>query len=136
VAKNRPSAPAPAPRPEPAPAGPPESDTTAPVAEPFLFGIVALGIVNGIFSPLIAVVFWTHALWYPSTFLPNSIPFIMLFASLITSTLTIMAAGVPAALYERFVNRGRTNDVSLWIWVSVLAFMSVPAVLRAIGQIA
>lgn len=105
------------------------------IAEPFLFGILALGIINGIFSPLVTFVFLINSLWYPSLFLPHSTAFVMMFASLITSTLTIMIAGIPAALYERFFNRGRTNEVSLWIWVSVLAVLSVPAVLKAINAL-
>jgi hypothetical protein len=113
----------------------PEESTRAEIAEPFLFGILALGIVNGIFSPALTFVFLVNSLWYPSQFLPHSTAFVMMFASLITSTLTIMLAGVPAALYERFFNRGRTNEVSLWIWVSALAVMSVPAVLRALSSL-
>ena len=105
------------------------------VAEPFLFGILGLGIINGIFSPFTGFVFLVNPFWYPSTFLPVSAPFIFLFASLITSTLTIMVAGIPAALYERFANAGRTNTMSLWIWVSTLAILSMPAVIRAFGAL-
>jgi hypothetical protein len=115
----------------------PTDNQNAPVvlAEPFLFGILGLGILNGIFSPFTGFVFLVHAFWYPSTFLPVSAPFILLFASLITSTFTIMLAGVPAALYERFANGGRTNTLSLWIWVSTLAILSLPAVLRAFSAL-
>lgn len=112
---------------------PGESGPEVALAEPFLFGILGLGMLNGIFSPFTGFVFLVHQFWYPSAFLPVSAPFIMLFASLITSTMAIMIAGVPAALYERFVHRGPTNIVSLWIWVSVLSFISVPAVLRALS---
>lgn len=132
MAKDKPRRPAPEPPVEPAPATP---RADVPLAEPFLFGILALGILNGIFSPALAFVFLLHPFWYPSIFLPLSMPFIMLFASLITSTLTIMAAGIPAALYERIANGGRTNEVSLWIWVSVLAILSMPAVGRALGAL-
>jgi hypothetical protein len=120
-----------------APAPPPADDAHAdvPLAEHFIFGILGLGIVNGIFSPVLGIVFLLHPFWYPSIFLPLSAPFIMMLASLLTSTLTIMLAGIPAALYERCFNRGRTNEVSLWIWVSVLAVLSVPAVLRAINAL-
>lgn len=105
------------------------------LAEPYLFGILGLGMLNGIFSPVTGFVFLVHQFWYPSTFLPVSAPFIMLFASLITSTMAIMIAGVPAALYERFIHRGPTNTMSLWIWVSVLSVISVPAVLRALNAL-
>lgn len=118
------------------PSNPPDNQETPVVlAEPFLFGILGLGIVNGIFSPFTGFVFLVNAFWYPSTFLPVSAPFILLFASLITSTLTIMLAGVPAAIYERLANGGRTNTMSLWIWVSTLAILSMPAVLRAFSAL-
>lgn len=118
----------------PKPQGP-ESETDFAIAEPFLFGILALGIVNGLFSPLLGLAVILNPLWYPSGFLPGSMSFLMLFASLVVSTLTIMAAGVPAALYERFFNKGKTNDVSLWIWISVLAVITMPAAVRAIAAL-
>jgi hypothetical protein len=115
--------------------GSPESDAPPEIAEPFLFGIVGLGMLNGLFSPFVPLAVILNPIWYPSALLPNSMPFILMFASLIVSTLTIMVAGVPAALYERFANKGRTGRISLWIWVSVLAFLSVPAVLRALSSL-
>jgi len=117
------------------PADPRDGGDEVVLAEPFLFGILGLGILNGIFSPLTGLVFLVNAFWYPSTFLPVSAPFILLFASLITSTLMIMVAGIPAALYERFANGGRTNTLSLWIWVSTLAVLSLPAVMRAFSAL-
>jgi hypothetical protein len=45
----------------------PTDNQDAPVvlAEPFLFGILGLGILNGIFSPFTGFVFLVHAFWYP-----------------------------------------------------------------------
>lgn len=114
----------------PAPEGPVES---VPMAESFIFGIVAMGLLNGLFSPLLGYAVILHPLWYPTGFLPGSPSFLFMFASLMVSTLTIMVAGVPAALYERFVSRGKTTVVSLWIWVSVLAILTMPAALRGLS---
>lgn len=105
------------------------------IAEPFLFGILGLGIVNGIFSPLTQFVILFRHLWYPDIFLPSSFQFVAMFASLIVSTLSIMVAGIPAALYERFLGNGRTSEVSLWIWVSALALISMPAVLNGLARL-
>ncbi len=99
------------------------------IAEPYLFGILALGIINGIFSPALLLALVTKQFWYPF-FLPETSAFVTMFASLIVSTLTIMLAGVPAALYERFVGGGKTSLTSLWIWISALAFLSMPAILN------
>jgi hypothetical protein len=128
TSKTRPSPapPAAAPPPEPHP-----GDLFA--VEPFLFGILALGIVNGIFSPMTGLLFILNPLWYPTNFLPASPAFVGMFASLIVSTMSIMIAGIPAAIYERFFAKGRTNVFSLWIWIACLAVVSMPAAVRAIG---
>jgi hypothetical protein len=115
-----------------APATPPSMPQ--PIATVYLYGLLGLAILNGIFSPFRTFVFVFHTVWYPAI-LPVSLPFVLLFSSLITATLALMIAGVPAALYERFLGRGRTDQVSLWIWVSVLAVISVPAVIAALGQL-
>lgn len=129
------------PKPPPPPA-PPSAARSAPdpqhpgdlfAVEPFLFGILALGIVNGIFSPMTGMMFILNPLWYPSNFLPSSPAFVGMFASLIVSTMSIMLAGIPAALYERFFGKGRTTVHSLWIWIACLAVVSMPAAVRAIG---
>jgi hypothetical protein len=112
----------------------------APIPRPaltvYLYGLLGLAILNGVFSPLTFLVFLLRGLWYPF-FLPNSVAFVFLFSSLITSTFLLMIAGVPAALYERFSGKNRTDLVSLWIWVSALAILTLPAlpnVLRALGR--
>lgn len=105
-----------------------------PVATVYLYGLLGLAILNGIFSPARTFVFVFHSVWYPAI-LPASLPFVLMFSSLITATLTLMVAGVPAALYERFIGRGRTDQVSLWIWLSTLAVLSVPAVVAALGHL-
>ncbi len=99
------------------------------IAEPYLFGIMALGLINGLFSPLTFMVFLLQPFWYPF-FLPGTPGFVQLFASLITATGSIILAGVPAALYERFFGGGKTSLVSLWIWISALALISMPAVVN------
>lgn len=117
----------------PAPAEPEGPVESVPMAESFIFGIVAMGLLNGLFSPMLGYAVILHPLWYPTGFLPGSPSFLFMFASLMVSTLTIMVAGVPAAVYERFVSRGKTTVVSLWIWVSVLAILTMPAALRGVS---
>lgn len=106
----------------------------APVTTVYLYGLLGLAILNGIFSPLLGIVVVFRSVWYPAI-LPLSPALLFLFASLITATLTLMVAGVPAALYERISGARRTDQVSLWIWIAALAVISVPAVTAAIGQL-
>jgi hypothetical protein len=56
-------------------------------------------------------------------------------SALILSTLTIMVAGVPAALYERLFPASRPA-VATVIWVAGVVLLTLPAlpnVLRALG---
>jgi hypothetical protein len=45
------------------------------------------------------------------------------------STATIILAGIPAALYERYVGaKGDSTEASLWIWLAGTAILSIPAI--------
>jgi hypothetical protein len=51
------------------------------------------------------------------------------FASMMLSTGTIILAGIPAALYERFVGAKEDSTVaSLWIWLAGSALLTLPAI--------
>lgn len=115
-----------------APAPPPV--VPSPITTIYLYGLLGLATLNGIFSPFRAVVFVFHNVWYPAI-LPASLPFVLMFSSLVTATLALMVAGVPAALYERSLGSGRTDQASLWIWLAALAILSLPAVIAALGQL-
>lgn len=100
-----------------------------------IFLTVGAAILNGIFSPLLLFIFLLRWSWYPY-FLPQYQEIATLVSSLILSTLTLMLAGVPAALYERLKSPGDTNDVSALIWLAGAMLLSLPAVpniLRALG---
>jgi hypothetical protein len=97
--------------------------------------IVGLAILNGIYSPVLLMVFALQGIWYPF-FLPPMLPLVFMLSSLILTTLTLMVAGVPAALYERLAGGGRTNFVSGLIWLAgvvVLTLPAVPNILKALG---
>jgi hypothetical protein len=98
----------------------------------FTAAMLAFAIINGIFSPATIFVIALYWLWYP-ILLPPYLPVVAMMASLIVSTLTIMLAGVPAALYERFAGVGRTDTVSAWIWLAGTAVLSTPAVIRGLA---
>lgn len=97
--------------------------------------IVGLAILNGIYSPLLIMVYALQGIWYPF-FLPPMLPLVFMLSSLILATLTLMVAGVPAALYERLAGSGRTSFVSGLIWLAgvvVLTLPAVPNILKALG---
>jgi hypothetical protein len=99
-----------------------------------LVPVMAVAIVNGIFSPFVLVVFLFYPVWYPN-WAPAYAQLVYMFSALILSTLTIMLAGVPAALYERLAARARPAAAGL-IWLSGVVLLSLPAlpnVLRALG---
>jgi hypothetical protein len=97
--------------------------------------VVGMAILNGLFSPALLAVFALHPLWYPAL-LPTMLPFVFMVSSLIVATLTLMIAGVPAALYERLLGNGETTVTSGFVWllgVMVLTLPAVPSILRALG---
>jgi hypothetical protein len=51
-----------------------------------------------------------------------------MFASLMVSTATIILAGIPAAIYERFIGaKEDSTDGSLWIWLAGTGLLTLPA---------
>jgi hypothetical protein len=93
----------------------------------FVFAILSFAIVNGIFSPLLPQALAAVLIMGPA-FFASSIGVLFFFSSLLLATLTIMVAGVPAALYERFTGAEESTEVSMWIWLAGTAIITLPAV--------
>lgn len=99
-----------------------------------LIPVTLIGIVNGIFSPWVLFVFVAYPIWFPS-WAPAYTQFVYMASALILSTLTIMVAGVPAALYTRFSARPN-GPVTGLIWLAGAALLTLPAVpnvMKALG---
>jgi len=59
----------------------------------------------------------------------GSVPLTLMFSSLMVSTATIVLAGIPAAIYERFVGaKDDSTVISLWIWLAGTAILTLPAI--------
>ncbi len=101
---------------------------------PSVVPIVGLAIVNGMFSPLLAVVFALHGLWYPF-FLPALLPLVFMLSSLLLSTLYLMLSGVPAAVYERFTGQTEPGFASRVIWLATMAVMTLPSLPFVLGAL-
>jgi hypothetical protein len=102
---------------------------------PSVVPIVGLAIINGMFSPLLAVVFALQGLWYPF-FLPAILPLVFTLSSLLLATLYLMLSGVPAAVYERLTGQSEPGAVSRIIWLAAMALMTLPSlpfVLKTLG---
>ena len=94
----------------------------------YYVGIAFFGMINGLFSPvyLLAFVYSAQLMAAP---LFGSVGAIAYFASLMLSTATVILAGIPAALYERYIGaKEDSTDASLWIWLAGTANLSIPAV--------
>ncbi|WP_422002330.1 hypothetical protein [Reyranella sp.] len=96
-----------------------------------LFAIVGISILNGLFSPFLAVALPVAAVLMPEVF-PRSVGWVLFFSSLLVATATLLVSGVPAALYERLIDRGRGGGVPLAIWLAGAAVLTLPA-LRGFG---
>lgn len=91
--------------------------------------VLALAALNGIFSPLTLVVAVNNGFWAP-LWMPNDPSILLYLSSLIVATTTLLAGGVPAALFERVAPASKSTNTPLWIWVAVETLFSVPAFVR------
>ena len=105
-------------------------------SNPFIVAIMAVGMLNGIFSPFFVIT----AQVMITAIMPLLIlagPVVTAFlASLVAATATIMLAGIPAALFERITGRPETDAVSYAIWLAAAVLISLPALIRAASQFA
>ena len=92
----------------------------------FIVAIVGFAILNGMFSPLLPQAIGAVLIMAPA-FFASSISLLLFVSSLLLSTLTIMLAGVPAALYERAMGAEESTPTSMWIWLAGSALLTLPA---------
>ena len=105
-------------------------------SNPFIVALMAVGMLNGIFSPFFVIT--------SQVMITAIMPLLILagprvtafLASLIAATATIMLAGVPAALFERITGRRETDTASYAIWLTAAVVIGLPALLRAAAQVA
>lgn len=94
----------------------------------YYIGIAFFGMVNGMFHPLrvISYIFTKILMTVP---LFGSEALIFYFSYLMLATATIILAGIPAAIYERFIGaKDDSTVVSLWIWLAGTAILTIPSV--------
>jgi hypothetical protein len=95
----------------------------------FYIGIAFFGMINGIFNQLALLFTLIHMQVLAPSLLFGSTSLTLMFSSLMVSTATIILAGIPAALYERFVGAKDDSTIgSLWIWLAGTALLTLPAI--------
>ncbi len=97
-----------------------------------LLGVVAVSVVNGLFSPFLAVAVPIAAVLMPEIF-PRSVGWVLFFSSLLTASATLLFAGVPAAVVERLLVRDRDSDAPMLIWLAGTVLLAAPTLLRLLG---
>ena len=91
--------------------------------------ILGVSIVNGIFSPYLIFAIPVTAVLLPELF-PRTIEWVLFWSSILLASATLLFSGVPAAVYERLVERDPNATASMWIWLAGAAVLCLPAVLR------
>lgn len=92
-----------------------------------------LSLINGMhFSPWFDPIAILMKPFIAGTVLSTPIVFLYL-VSIFVSAMTLLIAGVPAALYERWNGLKNTNPTSLYIWFAATLILSAQALLAAVG---
>jgi hypothetical protein len=89
--------------------------------------ILAVCVVNGIFSPYLNIAVAVAAVLMPELF-PRTVEWVLFWSSVLLSTATLLLSGVPAALYERLVEG--ESLAWMWIWLAGAGLLTLPVVAR------
>jgi len=93
--------------------------------------ILGLCVVNGIFSPYLKIAIPIGAALLPEIF-PRTVEWVLFWSSILLSSATLLFSGVPAALYERFIDSNEKTGVSMWVWLAGAALLSAPSIYRLV----
>jgi hypothetical protein len=98
-----------------------------------LAATVGLAIVNGLdFSPVFdSVSFWLYSFARESPLFDGDVFYYL--TSLAIALVTLLLAGIPAALYERVRALQQSTPGSLAIWFLATLLLTLPAILRALA---
>jgi len=95
----------------------------------YYVAIAFFGMINGLFNQALVPFAYLFAKVLAPGLLFGSESLTLMFASLMASTATIIAGGVPAAIYERFIGaKEDSTEASLWVWLAGTALLTLPAI--------
>jgi hypothetical protein len=90
--------------------------------------IAFFAMINGLFNQTALFFALLHAQELGKFLFFGSLSLTLYFSSLMVSTATIILAGIPAAIFERFVGAKDDSTVtSMWIWVAGTLALTLPA---------
>ncbi len=103
------------------------------IRDALVIGIAGFSLLTGMhFSPYFDGAFiLVKALIAPGFFITSPL-LLFYFTSLIVSAVTVMLAGVPAALFEHATGRKESDTVSLGIWLAGVLVLVIPVMLRSV----
>lgn len=97
-----------------------------------LVATAAVSLLNGLhFSPLFDPIFFLLRPFVAS-FLSSSLVLFYL-TSILISLMTLLIAGIPAALYERIRGHAQSTPVSIGIWFVATILLAIPGIMGAFG---
>jgi len=88
--------------------------------------IAVVTIINGLFSPVAALLFFLSPIWLPE-FVGTSAAARGYFASLAVSLGTLLLAGVAGAIVERIRGQQESDNLSMLVWLAAAALLTLPA---------
>ena len=92
-----------------------------------LLVVVAISVLNGLLSPFLGIAIPLAAVWLPE-WLPRDPSWVLYLSSILVSSATLLVSGVPAALFERFVEVDETGKASMYVWIGGAILLSLPAI--------
>ena len=96
--------------------------------------ILGLCLLNGLFSPLLPIVFAISPVFLPE-FVPMRAEYLFYFSSLVLSTTTLFVSGVPAAIVERLTHSDRQARGPLYVWLAAAMLLSIPSLMRLFSSL-
>lgn len=98
-----------------------------------LVGAAAVSLLNGMhFSPYFDPAFILLKPFIAGTLLSSPLALFYI-TSIFTSLMTLLIAGVPAALYERFSGMHESNQTSIGIWLGGTLLLALPSLIGMAG---
>lgn len=94
--------------------------------------ILGVCVLNGLFSPYLAIAIPVTATLMPEL-LPRSGPWVLFWSAIFVANATLLFSGVPAALYERLVQRDPAGDGAMYVWLGAALLLTLPA-LQTLGR--
>jgi hypothetical protein len=91
-----------------------------------LFIILGVCVLNGIFSPYLTLAIPITAALLPELF-PKTLEWVLFFSSIFVASATLFFSGVPAAVYERLVDRSPDSLAPMLIWLGLAIALTMPA---------